>query len=132
MEALRIVIDVFIGISVFFAFAGVVGMLRMPDAFCRMQSSTNISTLGVLGVIIGGILHSLFILGDSAFAIKLGIMGIFYIVTSPIAGHAIAKGAYRHGVRPDKKMSVDKYGEDLVEDLPQETVPDAVEEEVSA
>ena len=51
MEAMRIVIDIFIGISVFFAFAGVVGMLRMPDAFCRMQSSTNISTLGVLGVI---------------------------------------------------------------------------------
>ena len=50
------VIYVLIGISLFFAFAGVVGLLRMPDAFCRMQSSTNISTLGVLGVIIAGIL----------------------------------------------------------------------------
>lgn len=113
---MRIAIDIFIGISVFFAFAGVVGMIRMPDAFSRMQSSTNISTLGVLGVIIGGILHSVFILGDSAFAIKIAVMGVFYIVTGPIAGHAIAKGAYRHGVRPEKKMTVDKYGEDLVKE----------------
>ena len=52
---MRIVIDLLIVISIFFAFAGVVGMLRMPDSFCRMQSSTNIATLGVLGVIIAGV-----------------------------------------------------------------------------
>ena len=107
------VIYVLIGISLFFAFAGVVGLLRMPDAFCRMQSSTNISTLGVLGVIIGGILYSAIFLHNAEMAIKLAVMGIFYIVTSPISGHAIAKGAYRHGVYPDKEMVCDKYGEDM-------------------
>ena len=113
---MRIAIDIFIGISVFFAFAGTVGLLRMPDAFSRMQSSTNISTLGVLGVIIGGVLYSIFILHDSAMAIKIGVMGVFYIITNPIAGHAIAKGAYKHGVRPDKGFAADKYGEDLVDE----------------
>jgi len=112
---MRIFVDVLVVISIFFAFAGVVGILRMPDAFCRMQSSTNISTLGVVGVILGGILYAIFILQDAAMAIKLLIIGIFYIVTTPIAGHAIARGAYRHGVRPEKEMKVDKYGEDLVE-----------------
>ena len=38
---MRIVVDILIVISIFFAFAGVVGMLRMPDSFTRMQSSTN-------------------------------------------------------------------------------------------
>jgi multicomponent Na+:H+ antiporter subunit G len=113
---MRIVIDILIAISVFFAFAGVVGMLRMPDSFCRMQSSTNVSTLGVLGVIIGGILYSAVFLHDYSMAIKLAVMGVFYIVTSPISGHAIARGAYRHGVRPKEKMTCDKYGEDLVEE----------------
>ena len=113
---MRIAIDILIGISVFFAFAGVIGMLRMPDAFCRMQSSTNVSTLGVLGVIIGGILYSAFYLHDGGMSIKLAVMGIFYIVTGPISGHAIARAAYRHGVRPKKEMKVDKYGEDLVEE----------------
>ena len=113
---MRIVIDVLIGLSVFFAFAGVVGMLRMPDSFSRMQSSTNIATFGVLGVIVGGILYSITSLGDTAMAVKLAAMGLFYIITNPIAGHAIAKAAYKHGVRPDNGFSVDKYGEDMKND----------------
>ena len=110
---MRIIIDVLIAVSVFFAFAGVVGMLRMPDAFCRMQSSTNISTLGVLGVILGGLLYAAFCLHNGEMAVKLAVLGVFYIITSPISGHAIAKAAYHHGVRPGKKMDTDKYGEDL-------------------
>lgn len=104
-----------IGISVLFALAGVVGMLRMPDSFCRMQSSTNISTFGVLGVILGGVLYCLFIFEtpDWAMAVKLIVMGVFYIITSPISGHAIAKAAYKKGIRPEKEMICDKYGEDL-------------------
>jgi len=110
---MRIVIDVLIGISVFFAFAGVVGMLRMPDTFSRMQSSTNITTFGVLGVIIGGLLYSIFVMNNGEIAVKLAVMGLFYIVTNPISSHALAKGAYWHGVRPEKEMACDKYGEDL-------------------
>ena len=110
---MRIVIDVLIAVSVFFAFAGVVGMLRMPDSFSRMQSSTNISTLGVLGVILGGLLYAAIYLHNGEMAVKLAVLGVFYIITSPISGHAIAKAAYHHGVRPDKPMKCDKYGEDL-------------------
>ena len=110
---MRILIDVLIVISVFFAFAGVVGMLRMPDAFSRMQSSTNVTTLGILGVIIGGILYSAVYLHNGEMAVKLVVLGIFYIITSPVSSHAIAKAAYHHGVRPEKKMETDKYGEDL-------------------
>ncbi len=110
---MKIVIDILIVLSLFFAFSGVVGMLRMPDAFCRMQVSTNITTFGVLGVIIGGILYSIFMLGNSEMAVKLAVLGVFYIITNPIASHALAKGAYWHGVRPEKEMACDKYGEDL-------------------
>ena len=110
---MRYVIDALIVISLFFAFAGVVGIIRMPDSFTRMQSSTNISTLGVLGVILGGVLYSACVLHDGTMVVKLLVMGVFYIVTNPIAGHAIAKAAYRRGVRPEKEMVCDKYGEDL-------------------
>ena len=112
---MRIAIDILIGLSVFFAFAGVVGILRMPDAYCRMQSSTNISTFGVLGVIIGGALYAGFYLGNAEMVVKLVILGVFYITTSPISGHAIAKGAYHHGVKMSEKAVCDKYGEDMEE-----------------
>ena len=106
-------IYVLIGLSLFFALAGVVGMLRMPDVFCRMQSSTNIATFGVLGVIIGGILYAAFMLKDSNMAIKLAVMGVFYIVTAPISGHAIAKAAYRHGNELCEETVCDQLGEDM-------------------
>ena len=112
---MRIMIDVLIAISVFFAFAGVVGMLRMPDSYSRMQSSTNVSTLGVLGVLLGGLLYACVFLHNGEMAVKLAVLAVFYLITSPISGHAIAKAAYHHGVRPDNKMQCDKYGEDLEE-----------------
>ena len=112
---MRVVCDLLIAVSLFFAFAGVVGMLRMPDAFCRMQSSTNITTMGMLGVVIAGILYSLISLHDGAMAVKLAVIGVFYIVTNPISGHAICRAAYRHGVRPKKPMKTDQYGEDMTE-----------------
>ena len=112
---MRYVYDVLILISLFFAFAGVVGILRMPDAFCRMQSSTNITTMGMVGVIVAGILYSLLNLHDGAMAVKLGVIGVFYIVTNPISDHAICRAAYRHGVRPRKPMKTDQYGEDMTE-----------------
>lgn len=110
---MRYVIDALIAFSLFFAFAGTVGILRMPDAFCRMQSSTNISTFGVLGVILGGILYAACFLHNGEMAVKLAVLGLFYIITSPISGHAIAKGAYHHGVDKAPETTCDKYGEDM-------------------
>ena len=51
--ALRIVIDVLLAIGAIFALAGTIGLLKMPDTFSRMQASTCISTMGVIGVAIG-------------------------------------------------------------------------------
>ncbi|MBQ8506910.1 MAG: monovalent cation/H(+) antiporter subunit G [Clostridia bacterium] len=113
---MRIVADILIIGSIIFAFAGVMGILRMPDTFCRMQSSTNISTFGVLGVILGGIIYCAFILKNGEMAIKLAVLGAFYLITTPISGHAIAKGAYWHGIRPKKEMKCDQLKEDLEDD----------------
>jgi len=115
---LRIISDVFVAVGAFFALAGVVGLLRMPDAYTRMQSSTNIVTLGLLGAVIGGLLHAIGVvvegnptLGWTQF-VKIAIVGFFAILTNPIAAHSICKAAYKHGVRPDKDFACDKYGED--------------------
>ena len=53
---MRIVADILIAAGFFFALAGAKGVLQMPDAFCRMQASTCITTLGALGVMLGGAL----------------------------------------------------------------------------
>jgi multicomponent Na+:H+ antiporter subunit G len=108
---IRIIVDISILFGCFFAFAGTVGVLRMPDSFCRMQSSTNIATLGVLGVILGGTVYA-FAQNNASMALKILAIGLFIILTNPIGGHAICKAAYKYGVRPEKKMVCDEYGRD--------------------
>lgn len=113
--ALRIVIDVLIAIGVIFALAGTVGVIKMPDAFCRMQASTCISTLGMLCVMLGAILYAIFIMHSAGSAVKIAVIALLILVTNPVGAHAIAKGAYKAGVRPEKEMVVDDYGRDFNE-----------------
>lgn len=94
---LRVIIDVLIGLGVFFAFAGVVGIIRMPDCFCRMQSSTNIATLGLFLALIGGLVYAIFVERNAATAAKIAFIAVIYIIQNPAGGHAIAKAAYNRG-----------------------------------
>jgi len=112
---IRIVLDVLIAIGVFFAFAGVVGILRMPDTFCRMQSSTNITTFGVIFVLLAAIIYCFFVTHNYEMGVKAIVLCVFYIVTNPIAANSLAKAAYCHNIRPDKPMEVDQWKEDLEE-----------------
>ena len=112
---MRIVIDILLAAGFIFALAGAKGLLQMPDAFCRMQASTCISTLGVLGVIVGGALYAFFVMGSVATGVKILLIGLLIITINPVGAHAIAKGAYRSGVRPDKEMEIDDYGRDINE-----------------
>ena len=112
---LRVVIDVFIVLGFVFALAGTKGILKMPDAYCRMQASTCITTLGTVGVVIGAALYAFFIMGSPAAGVKVLVIGMLVITINPVGAHAIAKGAYRHGVRPDKEMEIDDFRRDFDE-----------------
>ena len=111
--ALRIVIDVLIAIGAIFALAGTIGLLKMPDTFSRMQASTCVSTMGVIGVALGALLYAIFIMGSAGTAIKIAVIALLIITINPIGSHAIAKGAYRAGIRPEKRMEIDDLREDL-------------------
>lgn len=110
----RIIIDICIAVSVYFALAGVLGVMKMPDTFCRMQASTCITTLGVLGVIVGAFLYAAFVMHSGETAVKVAIIGALVIVVNPVGAHAIAKGAYRSGFTPEK-MEMDDFRRDFHE-----------------
>ena len=87
----------------------------MPDTFCRMQASTCIPTLGTLCVSIGAILYAACIKGSASDAIKIGVIALMILLTNPVGAHSIAKGAYKSGIRPEKELVPDDYGEDFKE-----------------
>ena len=109
----RIIADVLIAIGAIFALAGTIGILKMPDTFSRMQASTCVPTLGMLGAMLGALLIAIFVKADAGTAVKIAVIGLMILVTNPLGSHAIAKGAYKAGVRPEKKMETDDLGRDL-------------------
>jgi multicomponent Na+:H+ antiporter subunit G len=73
-----------------FALLAAVGVLRMPDVFTRMQASTKASTLGLGCLLIGAALQ----MGDFAALIRVACIGAFVLLTTPVAGHVIARASY--------------------------------------
>ena len=110
---MRIVVDILCAGGLLFALAGAKGVIQMPDAFCRMQASTCITTLGILGVALGGALYAFFVLGSVGTGVKVLLLGLLILTINPIGAHSIAKGAYKSGVRPEKEMEIDDYGRDF-------------------
>ena len=112
---IRIIVDLLIAVGLVFAAAGTKGILKMPDPFSRMQASTCVATLGVLGVALGGIVYAAAVMHSAGSAIKIAVIALLVLVTNPIGSHVIAKGAYSHGFRPEKKMETDDLGRDFDE-----------------
>lgn len=73
-----------------FALLAAIGVLRMPDVFTRMQASTKASTLGLGCLLLGAALQ----MGDVASFIRIASIGGFVLLTTPVAGHVIARASY--------------------------------------
>jgi multicomponent Na+:H+ antiporter subunit G len=95
-----------------FALLAAVGVLRMPDVFTRMQASTKASTLGLACLLIGAALQ----MGDLASFIRAASIGAFVLLTTPVAGHVIARASYFADVPLWKGTVLDERKRDLVRD----------------
>lgn len=82
--------SIFIFLGSVFLFSAGLGLLRMPDAFTRIQTGTKATTMGATLVMIGlAIYHP-----DWIF--KLLLIIYFVYVSNPISSHALARSGYRH------------------------------------
>ena len=78
--------------GIFFSVVGVVGLIRMPDVYCRLHATGKVSTVGLVGILLGAAL-----LMPAAW-LKLLTLAVFAVLTLPVSTHAIAAGAYRNGI----------------------------------
>jgi len=98
----------FIIVGISFDLFGCIGLVRMPDIYNRLQASTKCVTLGTCGILFGVFLR----FGFTASGIKAILCIIFLLLTSPVAAHALARGAHKSGILPAKGSVCDMYEED--------------------
>jgi len=89
-----------------FDLLGCVGLVRLPDVFTRLQASTKCVTLGTCLILLGVICAS----GVGPTAAKALVCAAFVLITCPTAAHALARGAYKSGIKPSPSV-VDRYAE---------------------
>ena len=76
--------------------SGAVGLFRFPDFYTRMHAAGVTDTLCTASIVGGLVLQS----GFSLITVKLIFILLFTWYTSPAAGHALIKAAYKTGLRP--------------------------------
>lgn len=116
LNILGIIRDIFVyifaSVGLFFFLVGVVGLVRLPDVYCRLHAATKCDTLGL-----GGILLSLAIYeGFSGDGIKMLILIFLNTILASVCGHAISRAAYRVGIMPWRKKYQTTYAKEGLAD----------------
>lgn len=75
--------------------SGGVGLLRLPDFYTRVHAAGLTDTAGASLILIGLLL----VVPDWGVAVRLVLILLFLLLTSPAAAHTLAQAARRDGIR---------------------------------
>lgn len=79
-----------------FFFIGTLGLLRFPDFYTRVHAVTKCDALGAGLVLLGLAIWR----GPDGEGIRILALIALLLVSSPTAGHALARAAFRTGLQP--------------------------------
>ena len=77
----------------FFLLASAIGMLRLPDFYCRLHASGNSETLGVMLSFMGLVIYE----GLTLTSLKMIMIFLLIFLGNPIGTHILSKAAYKSG-----------------------------------
>jgi multicomponent Na+:H+ antiporter subunit G len=83
-----------------------IGLIRLPDVLTRMHAATKPQVLGLLLVLIGAGLR----LRSVADIGTLILVGLFQLLTVPVAAHMVGRAAYRTGRTDREHLVIDELG----------------------
>ncbi|NDJ84498.1 MAG: monovalent cation/H(+) antiporter subunit G [Chloroflexi bacterium] len=81
----------FVTVGAGFIFIAGLGIIRMPDLFLRMSTTTKAATLGVGSVLLGAII---FFSADLGVETRALAAIIFLLLTAPVSAHMIGRAGY--------------------------------------
>jgi len=98
-----------IAVGLAFDLLGCIGLVRLPDVYNRAQAATKCVTLGTCMILAG---VALWAFGQAGWplGVKAILCAAFILLTSPVAAHAVCRGAYLSGVRLWEGSVEDAFG----------------------
>ncbi len=87
---------------------GVYGVLRMPDVYTRLHAASKAVFLGVISLVLASL-----VTGEGAIIARVLLIGGVLLLTTPVAAHAIGRGAYLERERLETPGAVDESGHHL-------------------
>ncbi|RLA79785.1 MAG: hypothetical protein DRG33_03475 [Deltaproteobacteria bacterium] len=93
----------FLAAGLFFFCTALVGLLRLPDFYCRMHAVGKADTMGMLLVILGLIIHHLgsgITWPKAVVSFKILFIAAFWFLGGPTATHALLRSAFERGQMP--------------------------------
>lgn len=94
-----LLIGTFVAAGLFFIAVAAVGVYRLPDLYTRAHAASKSDTLGSLLSLVAVAIA----FGADAATIKVALLALFMLITSPTAAHAIARAAHDQGIEPWKR-----------------------------
>lgn len=80
----------------FFLVVGGIGVLRLPDFFTRQHAAGLTDTMGAYLLLAGLMVQG----GLTLVSVKLALIVVFLVITSPTSTHALAQAAMSSGLKP--------------------------------
>jgi multicomponent Na+:H+ antiporter subunit G len=93
---------------------GVYGVIRMPDLYTRLHAASKSVFLGVFSLVLASI-----VTGDPAIVARVLLIGVLLLLTTPVASHAIGRGAYLERERMRTPGAIDESGHHLEAQAPE-------------
>jgi len=104
---LEFLVAAFLVISGIFGIVGSYGLIKLDNPMSRLHAPTKSTTLGVGGVLIASILHS--VLAEGRLSLHELLITLFLFLTAPITANFIAK-VHIHG--HETRQSLPRVDED--------------------
>ncbi|CAN5744524.1 MAG: monovalent cation/H(+) antiporter subunit G [Chloroflexota bacterium] len=108
---LDVISDILVVVGLVFMTLGVFGMIRMPDIYTKLHAASKAVFLGVIVLAIAAMF-----VGSQAMIMRLILLSAMLLVTTPVAAHAIGRGAYITGEEMGTPGAVDESGAQLPEE----------------
>jgi multicomponent Na+:H+ antiporter subunit G len=91
-------------LGAFFMMIGSIGVVRLPDFFTRSHATSKSDTLGIMLLVGGLICYE----GLSINSLKLLVIFVFVALANPVGAHALARAAFKFGIKPWFRKEKDK------------------------